>query len=145
MLLIHIRLVCSSWRWNLPWDLMGFFQSTDLLFVGFGSFCLGQDMNVYERISWPEKEKVPLFEFWWEYLSENWELVTWTQEKFVHERRVPLIAGRSRLAKFDMICLDRFPCMESNTPGQRCLKVDGAKNVSPHPGGLDCGGEYPNS
>ena len=26
-------------------------------------FCLGQDMNVYERISWPEKEKVPLLEF----------------------------------------------------------------------------------
>ena len=30
----------------------------------------------------------------------------------------PFIAGRSRLAKFDIICLDRFSIMESNTPAK---------------------------
>ena len=38
---IHIRLVCSSWRWNLPWGFDGDFFSPPFLFVGFGSFLFG--------------------------------------------------------------------------------------------------------
>ena len=51
---IHIRLVCSSWRWNLPWE----FESTWTFVPRFW----GKTWNGSELISLPEKEVVPSFD-----------------------------------------------------------------------------------